>query len=112
VAAVLWEPGRQASMIAVKLGSTAVQGRDSQHPSCTAVSEAARRRAQVVIGMDNQAAIKAVHSMESRPGHYLVDEVHRAAERQRVLWPGFSLVIRWVPGHNITACQETKRRTC
>jgi ribonuclease HI len=52
-----------------------------------------------VIGVDNQAAIKAIHGMESRPSHYLVDDVHRVAEMLRVSWPGGGLVIRWVPRH-------------
>ena len=53
-----------------------------------------------VIGVDNQAAIKALASKINKPGHYLAAEVLREAERLRKK-PGkkYALTIRWTAGH-------------
>ena len=78
----------------------------------------------VVIGLDNQAAIKALRNQETKPAHYLLDQIHTAAECLQVKQDRiirklefqhakhnnrplkartrgvFDLNIHWVPSHN------------
>lgn len=51
------------------------------------------------IGVDNQAAIQATQSSTSNSGHYIWDEIHKAAERICRERPGMKITIRWTPGH-------------
>ena len=53
------------------------------------------------IGVDNQAAIKALASKLNKPGHYLAAEVLREAERLRkTAGKKYALTIRWTAGHS------------
>ena len=78
----------------------------------------------VVIGLDNQAAIKALRNQETKSAHYLLDQIHTTAEHLQVKQDHiihklefqhakcndrplkartrgvFDLNIHWVPGHN------------
>ena len=52
------------------------------------------------IGVDNQAAIKALASKLNRPGHYLAAEVLREVERIRKrASKKYALMSRWTAGH-------------
>ena len=54
-----------------------------------------------LIGVDNQAAIKALASKLNKPGHYLAAEVLREAEKLRkAAGKKYALTIRWTAGHS------------
>lgn len=78
---------------------------------------------RVLIGLDNQASIRALNNQSSKPSHYLIDNIHTAAENlqakqdklqnapefRRARQRGrkmkartrgvFDLRMQWVPGH-------------
>ena len=103
-AAVMWAQGRQAKALSVKLGS------EAEHTVYEAevvgvilalhIVKQTPSVAQVVVCVDNQAAIRAIQGLESSPGHYLLDEVHRLAEEIKQARPGVEMCIRWMPGHH------------
>jgi ribonuclease HI len=67
------------------------------------------------IGVDNQAAIKALSSRFDKPGHYLAAEAFRTAERiRKKKGKKYSLTFRWTAGHsgipgNEEADEEAKK---
>ncbi|KAG2051245.1 hypothetical protein BDR06DRAFT_865632, partial [Suillus hirtellus] len=57
------------------------------------------RPCTMVLGVDNQAAIRATTSFQSKPGHYLINTFH---DDLRMILPeddGRKLTIRWAAGH-------------
>jgi ribonuclease HI len=67
------------------------------------------------IGVDNQAAIKALASKFNKPGHYLAAEALKtAAHLQKIKGKKYSLTFRWTAGHlgipgNEEADEEAKK---
>jgi ribonuclease HI len=56
-------------------------------------------KGRMALGVDNQAAIRAINAFGSQPGHYLIDKLH---DDLRELLPdkdGKKLTIRWTPSH-------------
>ncbi|GJE98453.1 RNA-directed DNA polymerase from transposon X-element [Phanerochaete sordida] len=51
------------------------------------------------IALDNKAAVLALRSRRSTPGHHLLDAVHELAKAVTVRHPNIKLTVRWVPGH-------------
>ena len=75
-----------------------------------------RSRVKCVIGLDNQAIIKALHTDLTNPGHHLTAEALKIAERlgKRSGGRRYKLTIRWTAGHagirgNEKADREAKR---
>ena len=58
-----------------------------------------RRVKNVSIGLDNQAAIRAISQRRSGEAQYLVDLFHEHLEAVQKKHRGLRLTIRWVPGH-------------
>ena len=68
------------------------------------------------LGLDNQAAIKALHSDHKGPGHHIAKEIdtlaHKISKRRQKAM--YSLTVRWTAGHegiagNELADQEAKK---
>ncbi|KAF8267080.1 hypothetical protein EI94DRAFT_1582670, partial [Lactarius quietus] len=55
-----------------------------------------RRNAAFTIGVDNQAAIRALSSKLNKPGHYIVANVLQTAAKTKK----YLLTIRWTTGHS------------
>jgi ribonuclease HI len=53
----------------------------------------------VSLGVDNQAAIETLAANRSIPGHYIVDQIHRAYDGLRMKHARLDLTINWIPGH-------------
>lgn len=51
------------------------------------------------IGLDNQAALRALRQRTSKPGHYLLDIFHARLNVCLHKHPLMTLTMRWVPGH-------------
>jgi len=75
-----------------------------------------RNRKSCAIGLDSQAAIKALHTELTNPGHHLAAEALKIAThlRKRNGNAKYSLTIRWTAGHmgiegNEKADREAKR---
>jgi ribonuclease HI len=65
------------------------------------IKDNATRNLTCAIGIDNQAAIKALASKINKPGHYLAAEVIRVAQQLRnTQGRKFALTIRWTAGHS------------
>ena len=58
-----------------------------------------RRVRYASIGLDNQAAIRAISQRRAGEAQYLVDLFHEHLEAVQKKHPGLRLTIRWVPGH-------------
>jgi ribonuclease HI len=57
-------------------------------------------RSRVIIGTDNQAAVKALSNQRPHPAHYLLDYIHDSAEKLCIKHNGnIDLQIHWTPGH-------------
>ncbi|KAG2064522.1 hypothetical protein BDR04DRAFT_1035080, partial [Suillus decipiens] len=56
-------------------------------------------RGTMALGVDNQAAIRAMDAFSSKPGHYLIDIFHDDLHRLLPSNDGRKLMIRWMPGH-------------
>ena len=64
------------------------------------IDKAAKGNTAFAIGVDNQAAIKALSSKFDKPGHYLAAEAYRTAARiHKTRGKKFSLTLRWTAGH-------------
>ncbi|GJF00464.1 RNA-directed DNA polymerase from mobile element jockey [Phanerochaete sordida] len=66
------------------------------------------------IALDNKAAVIALRSRRSTPGHHLLDAVHELEQAVKTRHPGIKITIRWVPGHlgvdgNELADEEAKK---
>ncbi|GJF00314.1 RNA-directed DNA polymerase-like protein [Phanerochaete sordida] len=66
------------------------------------------------IALDNKAAVLALRSRRSTPGHHLLDAVHQLEQAVKTRHPGIKTTIRWVPGHlgvdgNELADEEAKK---
>lgn len=53
----------------------------------------------VTLGIDNQAAIRAIHLTKGKAGHHLVDALHRQVEAIEKKHSGIEIKAVWVPGH-------------
>ncbi|KAF5310641.1 hypothetical protein D9619_008098 [Psilocybe cf. subviscida] len=60
----------------------------------------------VSICIDSQAAIRAVASRRSVPGHYIMDEFHKLLAQLRKRHLTISINLHWVPGHMGVAGNE------
>jgi ribonuclease HI len=107
----MWERGKQARTLSVKLGSTAEYTvYEAEVVSILLVLPIAGQLVDsdlVLIGVDNQVAIKAVQGMESTPVHFLLDEIRKVAKELRKTQPGFKLPLSWVPGDRGVPGNET-----
>ncbi|KAG1795387.1 uncharacterized protein HD556DRAFT_1192796, partial [Suillus plorans] len=65
-------------------------------------AELLRREGKVraaVINVDNQAAIRATHSFDTTPAHYLMDRFHETLLSALTVQDSNTIPIRWTPGH-------------
>lgn len=53
----------------------------------------------VVFAVDSQATIRALDSINAKPGHYLFDQVHRDVEELKEVHENVELHVAWIPGH-------------
>jgi ribonuclease HI len=68
----------------------------------------------VSMGIDNTAAITAMHSIKSGPSHYIWDLFHKRLGMVRNKHKEMDLLVKWVPGHmdivgNDRADKEAKK---
>ena len=79
------------------------------------IEKTEKKNITFALGVDNQAAIKAMSSKFNKPGHYLAAEAYGIAARLRKSkGKKFSLTLRWTPGHvgipgNEEADEEAKK---
>jgi ribonuclease HI len=120
-AAILTRPGKTDRTLRICLGTT------KQHTVLEAemvdlilgihlIATEKRNRKSCAIGLDSQAAIRALQTELTNPGHHLAAEALRIAThlRNRNSNANYSLTIRWTAGHvgiegNEKADTEAKR---
>ena len=62
----------------------------------------------------SQAVIKAIQLTKPKPGHYILDMLHKSLEGVRNQHPGIKIMVRWMLGHegvegNERADEEAKK---
>ncbi|EIW77386.1 hypothetical protein CONPUDRAFT_62761, partial [Coniophora puteana RWD-64-598 SS2] len=90
----------EAELVGILLGATLLH------------AELTRRSGTASLGVDNQAAIRALTNRDTHPGQYLVDAAVSAITAVPTI--DHPICIRWTPGHvgiqgNETADEHAKR---
>ena len=55
---------------------------------------------QVLIGLDNQSAIRALMSNKKQPGQYIIDAIHKELRNLKKHHSDLRIHIEWTPGHS------------
>jgi ribonuclease HI len=103
-AAILYKHGRRKRSLKLHLGSAnkqVVYGGEAAALSLAArlVNDKQSCVHEVMIGTDNQAAIRATETHDPTAGHYLTDIFHSELTKARRKHGNFRCTIRWTPGH-------------
>jgi len=121
-AVVLWKKGKKSKILRFQLGTA------EEHTVFEAklvglilglqlATENIQGKANITVGIDNQATIKAMKSKLNKPGHYLAAEVLKCTSQLHKKLGNKSLIkLCWMPGHvgikgNEEADVEAKKAT-
>ena len=63
------------------------------------IREEGQAEGMVSMGVDNTAAITAMHAIKPGPSHYLWDIFHKLLAMVRKRHITMDLLVKWVPGH-------------
>ena len=63
------------------------------------IREERRVEGMVSMGVDNTAAISAMHAIKPGPSHYIWDIIHQRLEMVQHKHKGMDLLVKWVPRH-------------
>lgn len=102
-AAVLFRNGSRRGTLRYKLGSdtlhTVYEGEVVGASLGTELLRTQKKVRSASIYIDNQACIRSYQLARPKPGHYLVDHLHKQLDRVFKKHPNIHLRLRWIPGH-------------